>query len=129
MDVEPTPAHRTAEVQSIKTMIDRVEAQFDIKPERLIGEGAYGTTPVLSWMMEEKKLSNRMSLCRIKPSARTTVFQAMISTVMKRLRNIAACPATYCAANDEPSRMSVHRSPKPTASSFNLGRPTALRVQ
>lgn len=55
MDVEPTPAHRTAKVQSTKTMIDRVEAQFDIKPERLIGEGAYGNTPVLSWMMEEKR--------------------------------------------------------------------------
>ncbi|PBJ02450.1 hypothetical protein BSF40_49410 [Pseudomonas sp. ACN5] len=35
VDVEPTPAHRTAEVESTKTMIDRVEAQFDIKPERL----------------------------------------------------------------------------------------------
>ena len=27
VDVEPTPAHRTAEVESTKTMIDRVEAQ------------------------------------------------------------------------------------------------------
>ena len=41
MDVEPTPAHRTEEVESTKTMIDRVEAQFDIKPERLIGDTAY----------------------------------------------------------------------------------------
>jgi hypothetical protein len=41
MDVEPTPAHRTAEVESTKTMIERVEAQFDIKPERLIGDTAY----------------------------------------------------------------------------------------
>ena len=36
VDVEPTPAHRTAEVEGIKTMIDRFEAQFDIKPERLL---------------------------------------------------------------------------------------------
>lgn len=34
VDVEPTPAHRTAEVESTKTMIERVEAQFDIKPDR-----------------------------------------------------------------------------------------------
>ena len=27
-------------------MIDRVEAQFDIKPERLIGDTAYGTAPM-----------------------------------------------------------------------------------
>lgn len=32
MDIEPTPAHRTAEVESTKTktMIDRVEELFDI---------------------------------------------------------------------------------------------------
>ncbi len=56
VDVEPTPAHRTAEVESTKTMIDRVEAQFDIKPERLIGDTAYGTAPMLAWMVEEKDI-------------------------------------------------------------------------
>ncbi len=56
MDVEPTPAHRTAEVESTKTMIDRVEAQFDIKPDRLIGDTAYGTAPMLAWMVEEKNI-------------------------------------------------------------------------
>ena len=56
MDVEPTPAHRTAEVESTKTMIDRVEEQFDIKPDRLIGDTAYGTAPMLAWMVEEKDI-------------------------------------------------------------------------
>ncbi|MGE8187469.1 transposase [Pseudomonas sp. NPDC086278] len=56
MDVEPTPAHRTAEVESTKSMIERVEAQFDIKPERLIGDTAYGTAPMLAWMVEEKDI-------------------------------------------------------------------------
>ncbi|RMO55615.1 hypothetical protein ALQ38_01472 [Pseudomonas marginalis pv. marginalis] len=37
-DVVSTPAHRTAEVEITKTIIDRVEAQFEIKPERLIGD-------------------------------------------------------------------------------------------
>ncbi len=46
--MEPTPAHGTAEVENTKTMIDRVEAQFDIKPERLIGDTAYGTAPMLA---------------------------------------------------------------------------------
>lgn len=128
MDVEPTPAHRTAEVESTKTMIERVEAQFDIKPERLIGDTAYGTAPMLAWMVEEKT-SSRMCRCGTKPSARTTVFRATISTGMKRLRNTAARPATHCAANGEPSRMSVHTSPKPTPLSSDPGRPTALRVR
>ncbi len=56
VDVEPTSAHRTAEVESTKTMIDRVEAQFGIKPDRLIGDTAYGTAPMLAWMVEEKDI-------------------------------------------------------------------------
>ena len=51
MDVESTPAHRTAEVESTNTMIERVEEQFDIKPERLIGDTAYCTAPMLAWMV------------------------------------------------------------------------------
>jgi hypothetical protein len=50
MDVESAPAHRTAEVESTKTMINRVESQFEIKPDRLIGDTAYGTAPMLAWM-------------------------------------------------------------------------------
>ena len=56
MDVEPTPAHRTAEVESTKTMIDRVEELFYIKPDRLIVDTAYGTAPMLAWMVEEKDI-------------------------------------------------------------------------
>ncbi len=40
MDMESTPANRTVEVESTQTMIELVEAQFDIKPERRIGDTA-----------------------------------------------------------------------------------------
>lgn len=54
MDVEATPANRTAEADSIRTMVDRVEERFDLQPERLIGDTAYGTGPMVEWMVEEK---------------------------------------------------------------------------
>jgi hypothetical protein len=54
VDVEATPAYRTTEVESTKTMIDRVEKRFDLKPERLIGDMAYGTAPMLAWLVEDK---------------------------------------------------------------------------
>lgn len=54
LDVEATPAHRTAEVESTKVMVERVEDRFDLKPERLIADTAYGTAPMLGWMVEEK---------------------------------------------------------------------------
>ncbi len=60
LDVEATPANRTAEVESTKLMVDRVEERFDLKPERLIADTAYGTAPMLSWMVEEKGIEPHM---------------------------------------------------------------------
>ena len=54
LDVEATPAHRTAEVESAKTMVDRVEQRFQLTPERLIGDTAYGTASMLAWIVEAK---------------------------------------------------------------------------
>jgi len=45
VDVEATPANRSEEVESTKRMIERVEATFAVKPERLIGDMAYGSAP------------------------------------------------------------------------------------
>jgi hypothetical protein len=30
--------------------------RFDLKPQRLIGDTAHGTAPLLNWMVEEKKI-------------------------------------------------------------------------
>jgi len=57
VDVEATPAHRTQEVESTKTMIDRVEQRFGMKPDRLVGDTAYGTGPLLEWMVEDKGIA------------------------------------------------------------------------
>src|SRR3990167_4187657 len=60
MDVEATQAHRTAEVDSTRTMVERVKAQFDLTPERLISDTAYGTAPMLAWMVEEKNIESHV---------------------------------------------------------------------
>ena len=54
VDVQATPAHRTEEVASVKTMLDRVEERFGLAPDRLIGDTAYGTAPMLAWMVEDR---------------------------------------------------------------------------
>lgn len=48
VDVEAIPAYRTDEVNATKTMIDRVEERFDMKPERLVGDTAYDTAEMLA---------------------------------------------------------------------------------
>jgi transposase len=56
LDVEATAAHRTEEVNATKTMIDRVEERFDLKPKHLIGDMAYGAGPMLGWLVDEKQI-------------------------------------------------------------------------
>ena len=56
VDVEATRANRIEEVNSTKTMVERVEERFGLKPERLIGDTAYGTGEMLGWMVEEKAI-------------------------------------------------------------------------
>lgn len=56
VDVEATPAHKTDEVESTKTMIERVERQTHLKPKRLLGDTAYGAAPLLNWIVNEKQI-------------------------------------------------------------------------
>jgi transposase len=53
VDVEATPALRTPEVWSTKTMVERVRDRFGLKVKKLIGDTAYGTAEFLGWMVNE----------------------------------------------------------------------------
>jgi hypothetical protein len=57
MDVEASRAIRQAEVGAAKTMIERTEQRFDIKPERLAGDTAYGSGANLNWLVNEAKIA------------------------------------------------------------------------
>jgi transposase len=57
VDVEATPAHRSMEVESTKIMVERVEQRFGLKPDRLVGDTAYGTAPMLGWMVKDKGIA------------------------------------------------------------------------
>lgn len=56
LDVEATPAHRTAEVDATRTMIERVEERLALTPQRLIGDTAYGAAPMLEWLVTNKSI-------------------------------------------------------------------------
>jgi hypothetical protein len=56
MDVEASPALRQAEVGAARTMIERAEQRFDIKPERLAGDTAYGSGANLNWLVNQAKI-------------------------------------------------------------------------
>ena len=51
VDVEATPARTYDEVKATKTMIERTEQRFDLKPKRLAADTAYGTDKFLGWLV------------------------------------------------------------------------------
>src|SRR5438477_3129115 len=56
VDVEATPSHKIDEINATKTMIERVEDRFDLRPDRLIGDTNYGTAAILGWRVDEKHI-------------------------------------------------------------------------
>jgi transposase len=57
VDVEASRAIRQAEVGAARTMIERTERRFGLKPRRLAGDTAYGAAPMLNWLVEEKQIA------------------------------------------------------------------------
>jgi transposase len=57
VDVEASRAIRQAEVGAARTMIDRVEDRFNLKPKRLAAYTAYGTAANLAWLVNDKKIA------------------------------------------------------------------------
>jgi len=62
VDVEATPALRRAELNATKTMLARVEERFELKPQRLVGDTAYGTAAMLEWMVNDKVIAPHVSV-------------------------------------------------------------------
>ncbi len=51
LDVEATPTRISKEVDATEIMIERVGRRFDLKPDRLAGDVAYGTGEMLGWLV------------------------------------------------------------------------------
>ena len=54
LDVEATPTRISKEVDASETMIERVEERFDLKPDHLAGDVAYGTGELLGWLVAQE---------------------------------------------------------------------------
>jgi transposase len=57
VDVEASRAIRQAEVAAARTMIERTEERFGLKPQRLAGDTAYGAAPMLNWLVQDKQIA------------------------------------------------------------------------
>jgi transposase len=91
MDVEASRAIRQAEVGAAKTMIDRTEECFDIRPERLAADTAYGSAANLNWLVNDKKIAPHIPVID-KSKREDGTFSREDFTFYKE-GNVYICPA------------------------------------
>ena len=91
MDVEASRAIRQAEVAAAKTMIDRTEQRFGLKPERLAADTAYGSAPTLDWLVNERNIAPHIPV--IDKSKREDGTFSREDFTFDKARDVYTCPA------------------------------------
>jgi transposase len=91
MDVKASRAIRQAEVGAAKTMIERTEERFGLKPERLAADTAYGSAANLDWLVNEKEIAPHIPV--IDKSKREDGTFSREDFTFDKQRNVYTCPA------------------------------------
>ena len=91
MDVEASRAIRQAEVRASKTMIERTEKRFGIKPEWLAADTAYGSAANLDWLVKEQGIAPHVPV--IDKSKRDDGTFSREDFTFDKERNVYICPA------------------------------------
>jgi hypothetical protein len=91
MDVEASRSIRQAEVGASQTMIERTEQRFDIKPEWLAADTAYGSGANLNWLVNVAKIAPHIPV--IDQSKRDDGTFSREDFTFDEERNVYICPA------------------------------------
>ena len=90
VDVEASRAIRQAEVGAAKTMLERTEKRFDLKPGYLAADTAYGSAETLNWIINEKKITPHIPV--IDKSEREDGTLSRQDFTFDPERNVYVCP-------------------------------------
>jgi hypothetical protein len=91
MDVKASRAIRQAEVGARKTMVERTEERFDIKPKWLAADTAYGSGPNLNWLVKDKDIAPHIPV--IDKSKREDGTFSREDFRFDKERDVYICPA------------------------------------
>jgi hypothetical protein len=89
LDAEGTRANRIVEIAVTQTMIDRVRRRFDLQPQRLAGDTAYGAVRLLKWLVD-RSITPHIPVWD--KSARPDGTFSRTDFVFDAERNIYVCP-------------------------------------
>src|SRR6516165_8319505 len=90
MDVEASRAIRRAEVGAAKMMIERAEERFDLKPQYLAADTAYGSAETLNWIVNEKRIAPHIPV--VDKSGREDGSLSRDDFAFDKARNVYICP-------------------------------------
>lgn len=91
VDVEASRAIRQAEVGAAKKMIERTQERFDLKPDYLAADTAYGSAETLNWVVNEKKIAPHIPVKDM--SRREDGSLSREEFTFDKERNVYVCPA------------------------------------
>jgi hypothetical protein len=100
VDVEASRAIRQAEVGAAKTMIDRTEDRFGLKPARLAADTAYGSATTLDRIVNDKKIAPHIPV--FDKSRRHDGSLSREDFAFDAGRNVYVCPQGQAAAHNRP---------------------------
>ena len=89
IDAEGTRANRSVEIAVTQTMMDRVRRRFDLWPQRLAGDTAYGAVRLLKWLVD-RSITPHIPVWD--KSARHDGTFSRADFVFDQERNIYVCP-------------------------------------
>ena len=89
LDAEGTRANRIVEIAVTQTMMDRVRRRFDLQPQRLAGDTAYGAVRLLKWLVD-RSITPHIPVWD--KSARPDGTFSRADFVFNQERNIYVCP-------------------------------------
>jgi transposase len=89
VDAEGTRANRIAEIAVAQTMLERVGRRFQLRPQRLAGDTAYGAVRLLKWLVD-RNITPHIPVWD--KSARSDGTFSRTDFVFDHQRNIYICP-------------------------------------
>jgi transposase len=107
VDVEATTAIRQAEMTAAKRMVERSMTRFDLYPERLIGDTAYGSAEMLNWLVNEKGIEPHIPV--FDKSHHTDGTFSREDFTYDHKRDCYICPA----GKELRQRQKIYRMPRP----------------
>ncbi len=122
VDVEATRAVRQAETGAAQTMIDRTMDRFGLYPTALAADTAYGSAPMLDWLVEERGIEPHIPV--FDKSKRTDGAFSRDDFTYDRKTDTYICPAGKALR----TRQKVYKKPMPLADGDGMVRYRASKT-